>query len=56
MRGTSKSLKGGAGLWIDALAGGEREAEYAALRRGDVELRKLQTLGWRRGGQGCRRH
>ena len=39
-----QELKGGAGLWIDALAGGEREAEYAALRRGDVELRKLHTL------------
>jgi hypothetical protein len=34
----------GAGLWIDALAGGEREADYAALRRGEVELSKLQTL------------
>ena len=39
-----EELKSGAGLWIDALAGGEREADYAALRRGEVELRKLQTL------------
>ncbi len=39
-----QEIAGGAGLWIDALAGGEREADYAALRRGEVELRKLQTL------------
>jgi hypothetical protein len=39
-----QELAGEAGLWIDALVGGEREADYAALRRGEVELRKLQTL------------
>jgi hypothetical protein len=39
-----QELKSGAGLWIDSVAGGEREADYAALRRGEVELRKLQTL------------
>jgi hypothetical protein len=40
----AQELKGAAGLWIDAQDGGEREADYAALRRGEVELRKLQTL------------
>jgi hypothetical protein len=40
----AQELKGAARLWIDLLAGGEREADYAALRRGEVELRKLQTL------------
>ena len=39
-----QELKSGAGFWIDALAGGEREADYVALRRDEVELRKLQTL------------
>jgi hypothetical protein len=39
-----QELAGRTGLWIDALVGGEREADYAALRRGEVELRKLQTL------------
>jgi hypothetical protein len=41
----ARELKDGSALlWIDTLAGGEREADYAALRRGEVELRKLQTL------------
>ena len=41
----ARELESGAGLlWVDALAAGEREADYAALRRGEVELRKLQTL------------
>jgi hypothetical protein len=40
-----RELKDGSALlWIDALASGERAADYAALRRGEVQLRKLETL------------
>jgi hypothetical protein len=40
-----RELKDGSALlWIDTLAGGEREADYSALRRGEVALQKLQTL------------
>jgi hypothetical protein len=43
-RNQRELLDGSALLWIDTLADGERAADYAALRRGEVELRKLQTL------------
>jgi hypothetical protein len=38
-----QELKSGTGLWIDTLADGERAADYAALQRGEVPLRKLET-------------
>src|SRR5271154_2630284 len=38
-------LKRGTGLlWIDSLAEGERAAAYERLRRGDVEVQKLETV------------
>jgi hypothetical protein len=38
-------LKRGTGLlWIDALADGERTAAYGRLRRGEVEVQRLETL------------
>ncbi len=30
-------------LWVDELPPGERDAAYAALKRGEVEMKKLQT-------------
>lgn len=38
-------LKRGAGLlWVDGLAGTERAQAYEELRRGEVKMRKLETL------------
>ncbi len=37
-------LKRGTGvLWVDALAGAERDASYAAMRRGETRMSRLET-------------
>src|SRR5579885_373585 len=43
-RNTAELARGTNLLWVDGLPAGERDAAYAALKRGEVEMKKRQTL------------
>lgn len=43
-RNTAELAHGTNLLWVDGLPSGERDAVYVALKRGEVEMKKLQTL------------